>query len=267
MRQQRPRVRAVPASTVRRRRPRRRRIRHQRSPPSRFPFRSAKLPTAHRTSSRRPLHQTFRHASRITRRNDAPDVDTSRSSTVTVSSPATPTPSRCITPSRFWADALPRSAARRYHDRPAASSCSTPRPVSRRSLSAPLRRRAVGTHDSAAACALFPPLPIPLPGPPRDSAATRRGPRVPGPDRLECHDASQRHRPRLQPRPARRTRIPAAARFQPAPHNAAAGPADLVEQPSLRRGPDARTIHHLHVPRPERTRSTTTGTTVPAGVN
>ena len=89
MRQQGRGIRAVPAAPVRGRRPRRRRIRHQGFVPQQVLVQIPELPPLTvRVAAVRCIDRAsglFRHASRITNRNDAPDVDTSRSSTVTVS--------------------------------------------------------------------------------------------------------------------------------------------------------------------------------------
>ena len=98
-------MRTVPAPPVRGRRPSRRRIRTSVSSPSRSSFRSAKLqPLTVRVAAVRCIEHAsglFRHASRITSRNDAPDVDTSRSSTTSTSrSSSCPDRTTC-TPTRL----------------------------------------------------------------------------------------------------------------------------------------------------------------------
>ena len=78
------------APSVDRRRPRRGRIRHQRLVPQAGPVqvRRSLPPLTVRAAAVRCIERAsglFRQASRITNRNDVPDVDTSRSWTVTVS--------------------------------------------------------------------------------------------------------------------------------------------------------------------------------------
>ena len=86
VRQQRRRVRAVPARPGRRRR---RRVRHQRLVPQQGLVELPELPPLTlRLATVRYIDRAsglFRHASRITSRSRAPTVDTSRSSSVTVS--------------------------------------------------------------------------------------------------------------------------------------------------------------------------------------